>query len=61
MLSPQDSWRPYLVFLAADHALLQPHLEALMGVADGGNRRRFIVIDREAMLLTVSSRDFVPQ
>ena len=49
----QDCWRPYLGFLAPDSSSAEPHLQVLVAAADGGNRRKFTIIDRESMLQSV--------
>jgi len=48
-------WSPYLVFLAPDHPLTGPHLQALVASADGGSRKKFAVIDKDDMLQSVSN------
>ena len=42
------------MFLALDQPLTEPHLQALVASADGGNRRKFAIIDKESMLQSVS-------
>ena len=54
ILSLQRHWQASLVFLVAESHHSEEHLKALIAAADGGNRKKFCVIDKEKMLLMVS-------
>ena len=51
----KDDWRPHFTYVCPSTPHEDVHIEALTRAIKGGNRRKFTVIDKTAMLQSVSS------
>ncbi len=45
----QDEWQASLVFLVPGQAGAEVHIKSLIDSANGGNRKKFHVIDKEGL------------